>query len=185
MDTSNEKNILINLQLLKWFQFYQVFDSSGTKIFGWNGHQLCFIVATVISLFLFCYGIAGFFFNNKCNIITNDLFLIFVVNTQVLLSIWKLFVYLNNRNKFLDLIKITQINFLKSDQCFNYHDKTITFTNYILIFEIVLILQWLIFPLVYNKFIVLENSDVVPRTLSTSVSTYPHKRLISILFYFT
>jgi len=121
MDTFNEQNIFINLKLLKRLQFYQIFDRNGKKILGWNVHQLFFIVFTIISIIFLCYGNAGFFFY-KCETITNmDLFLIFVADTQVLLSIWKLFIILNHRENILDIIKIMQINFLRSEQWSNYH----------------------------------------------------------------
>jgi len=193
MDTFNEQNVIINFKLWKKLQFYQIFDlTSGTKIYGWNVHQLFFTVHTAFALIFNCYGTFGIVFTKSNTVSYVDLFDVFTTNTQIFLSLWRLFVLLNNTNRYLDLFKIAQINFLRSKQCSNYHkilykhrDRLMMFTNCFLTYFVALVLQWIFIPLVINKFTIFENSNVRAKNIinySFFVSTQTYNQYF-IIFY--
>jgi len=166
MDSFNEQNILINFNLFKQLQFYQIFYSDRSKFFGWNVHQLFYIVFGLVGLCIQCYGLSTSFSTN-CKFLSNiDYFLIFYLTTQNYLSYWKLFKCLIDRNRFLELFKIGQLHFLMTKECVKYskllykhHDKNLKFKNYSLIFSFVVIILF-IFPFVINEIIDFENSNV-------------------------
>ncbi|CAH1736830.1 unnamed protein product [Aphis gossypii] len=192
MDSFNGQNILINFKLFKQLQFYQIFHSSGLKIFGWSIHQLFYIVFGLVGLCIQCYGLSTSFFNNCKNISEIDSFLIVFASTQMYLSFWKLFKCLNDRNRLLDLFKIAQLNFLTSEECTKYskvlykhRDKNSKFVNYFLIFSFVVILQWFMFPIVINQILYFENSNVRAQNiinLCFGVATLTYNKFV-LIFY--
>jgi len=152
MDSFNGQNILINFKLFKQLQFYQIFHSSGIKIFGLNIHQLFYIFYALVGLFIECYEISTLFFTNCKFLSYIDYVILFYGANQLYLSIWKLFKYLKDRNRLLDLFKIAQLNFLRSEECakyskvlYKYHDKNLKFSNYFLIISFVVIINGLFF----------------------------------------
>jgi hypothetical protein len=193
MDKFNGQDVVINLKLFKQLQFYQIFDSSeGTKIFRWNIHQLFYIVFAVISISIQSYGISTSFTSN-CNRISNiDYFLLSYTSTHVYLSFWKLIKCFNDRARFLDLFKIMQFHFLTTKECSKYRevlykhrDKTIKFTNHFLIFSVVVIVQWFIFPLLINVITNFENSNVRAKNIENlcfDVTTKTYNQNI-VIFY--
>jgi len=167
MDSFNGQNILINFKLFKQLQFYQIFHSSGIKIFGWSIHQLFYIVYALVGLCIQCYGLSTSFYNNCKNISEIDYFLIVYVSTYYYLSLWKLFKCLKDRKNFLDLFKIAQLDFLTTKECINYNkllykqrEKNLKFAINFLIFSFVVCIQWFIFPLLINEIIHFENLNV-------------------------
>jgi hypothetical protein len=193
MDKFNGQDVIINLKLLKQLQFYQIFDSSeGIKIFRWNIHQLFYIVYAVISICIQSYGIFTSF-STKCNPISNiDYVLIFYTSLHVYVSYWKLFKCFNDRDRFFDLFKIMQFNFLTTKECSKYgevlykhRDKTIKFTNNYLICSAVVVVQWFIFPVLINEISNLENSNIRAKNvmnLCFYVNTQTYNQYI-IIFY--
>lgn len=185
-----DHDVAINLKLLKQWHFYQIFDSSNRKVFGLNVHQICFVMFAVVDQCFVCYGNAGSVFE-KDDVVTNiDYFLIFYTNIHTYLSLWKFIVYLYNAKKILKVLNVTQVNFLTSETCCNYgeiphkyRDKTIRFTNWYIIFSIVVIIQWLIYPLRINKFIISGNSNVRYKNIMNlryDVSTQTYNQYIII-----
>jgi len=190
MNTFKDQDVAINLKLLKQCHFYQIFDSSNRKVFGWNVHQICFVMFAVVVQCIVCYGNAGSVFE-KDDVVTNiDYFLIFYTNIHTYLSLWKFIVYLYNAKKIGKVFNVTRINFLTSETCCNYSEilhkyryKTIRFTNWYIIFSIVVILQWLIFPLGINMFIISGNSNVRYKNIMNlryDVSTHTYNQYIII-----
>jgi len=192
MDGFNEQNILINFNLFKELQFYQIFHSSGIKIFGLNIHQLFYIFYALVALCIECYGISTLFSTNCKFLSYIDYFIIFYVVNQMCLSFWKLFKCLNDRNRFLDLFKIARLNFLTSEECTKYikvlykhHNKNLKFVNYFLIFSFVVILQWFIFPIVLLKILNFEDSNVRAQNIINfcfGVSTQTYNKYF-LIFY--
>uniref|UniRef100_A0A2S2NX35 Uncharacterized protein n=1 Tax=Schizaphis graminum TaxID=13262 RepID=A0A2S2NX35_SCHGA len=190
----NGQDVIINLELFRKLQFYQIFDSSeGIKIFRWNIHQLFFAVYAVISICIQSYGFSTSF-STKCNPISNiDYFLIIYTSINVYISCWKLFKCLNDRDRFLDLFKIMQFNFLTTTKCSKYgkvlykhHDETKKFINYFLICAVVISIQWFSFPLVYNEIVNLENSNIRAKNImnlcfGVTTKTYNHNIFIFYL----
>ncbi|KAE9531902.1 hypothetical protein AGLY_010104 [Aphis glycines] len=192
MDGFNEQNILINFNIFKELQFYQIFYSSGIKIFGLNTHQLFYIFYALVALCIKSYGISTLFSTNCKFLSYIDYFIIFYVVNQMYLSFWKLFKCLNDRNRLLDLFKIAQLNFLTSEECTKYskvlykhRDKNSKFVNYYLIFSFVVILQWFIFPIVINQILYFENSNVRAQNiinLCFGVATLTYNKFV-LIFY--
>lgn len=190
MNTFRDQDVAINLKLLKQCHFYQIFDSSNRKVFGWNVHQICFVMFAVVVQCFVCYGNAGSVFE-KDDVVSNiDYFLIFYTNIHTYLSLWKFIVYLYNSKKIGKVFNVTRINFLTSETCCNYSEilhkyryKTIRFTNWYIIFSIVVIIQWLIFPLGINMFIISGNSNVRYKNIMNlryDVSTHTYNQYIII-----
>jgi len=192
MDSFNEQDILINFNLFKRLKFYQIFYSDGTKNFGWNIHQLFYIVFGLVGLCIQCYGLSTSFFNNCKNISKIDYFLMVYASSQMYQSYWKIFKCLKDRNRLLDLFKLAQLDFLRSEECAKYskvlykhHDKNFKFANYFLIISFVVIIQWFVFPLVINEILNFENSNVRAQNIINfcfGVSTQTYNKYF-LIFY--
>ncbi|KAF0730384.1 odorant receptor 22b-like, partial [Aphis craccivora] len=173
-------------------QFYQIFHSSGIKIFGRNLHQLFYIIYALVALCIKCYGISTLFSTNCKFLSYTDYVLVSYGTSHMCLSLWKLFKCLKDRNRLLDLFKIGQLNFLTSEKCAKYskiltkhRDKNLKFANNFLIFSFMVIIQWFIFPIVLLQIINFENSNVRAQNiinLCFGVSTKTYNKYY-LIFY--
>ncbi|XP_060876717.1 uncharacterized protein LOC132949713 [Metopolophium dirhodum] len=190
MSTLKDDDVAINLKLLKQCQFYQIFDPSEIMIYGWNVHQLFYIVYTGVVQCFIIYGSVGLFSEDTDNKI--DYFLITFTNLNILISFWRLTVYLYNANKVSDLFNVTRYDFFTSEQCvkykttlYNYRDKIRQFTNWYVILSIVVTIQWLMFPIAINMLTTSENLNVRYQNilnLNFGVTAYTYNQYF-VIFY--
>ncbi|XP_003243840.3 uncharacterized protein LOC100573389 [Acyrthosiphon pisum] len=192
METCNDHTCTINLNILKQCGFYQIFDPNSKKIFGWNVYRISFIALTVITQCLIGFGNCGFLFELEDTTDNIDLFLIIFSNSYFCLTEWKVVILIINRKKFLELLDVTDLIFLKSKQCRNnikilckHRIRALQLTNLYFMFCIFVIIEWIIFPIMINSFIAhkTENrrlENVVNRRYPVDVNTY---NKYYILFY--
>jgi len=192
MNTLKDVDVAINLKLLRKCNFYQMFDTSERMIFGWNIHQLCYIVFVGLIQCFIIYGNAGLIFKNENIDKKTDYFLDTFISLNILLAFWRMFVYLYNANKVLDLFDVTRFDFFTSKQCvnykntlYNYCDKFRMYSNWYVIFSIVIIVQWIIFPIAITMFTTRESSNVRFRNilnLNFNVSAQTYNQYFVIFF---
>lgn len=96
-----------------------------------------------------------------------DYFLNTFTSLNIQLAFWRMFVYLYNANKVFDLFDVTRFDFFTSKQCVNYKnilykycDKFRKFSNWYVIFSIVILVQWIIFPIAIKLLTTPESSNV-------------------------
>lgn len=184
MTTFDNHTVAIDLKILKQFGFYQMFDSNTKKIFGWNVYRFSFIILTVITQCLIAVGNCGFLFELDDTIDNIDLFLILFSSSFNYLTVWKVIILMFNKSKILHLLDVTDLNFLKSKHCCNnikilykHRNKTLKRTKFYFNFCILVIIQWVIYPIVINSFIANKNDNqrlenVINRRYPIAVDTY-------------
>lgn len=160
MDTFKEHEVAINLKLLKQCGFYQImFNSSHTRIIGWNFYRFFFIIFIVITQCLIVFGNLGFFIKIDDTLSFVDYFLIIYANVHNLFLLFKMSLLINNAKQIWGIIEVAHLKFLKSTQCRKnlrvldkHRNRVIKITNIYCIFCIIVIIQWIIFPLVIKIF---------------------------------
>jgi len=192
MATFKDDSVAINLNILKQCGFYQIFDPNNKKIFGWNVYLLSFIALNVIFQCIFGFGNCGLLFEKDDMINISDLFLITFINSFDFIYLWKIAILMLNRKKILDLLDVTNLQFLKSKQCRNnieilykHRIRVLKITKLYLYLIIVVLVQWVSSSILINSFIVSKNENqrlesVLSRRYPLNVNTYNQ---YYVLFY--
>jgi hypothetical protein len=143
-----------------------MFDSNTKKIFGWNIYKFSFIILTVITQCLIAVGNCGFLFELDDTINNMDLFLIIFSSSFNYLTVWKVIILMFNKSKILHLLDVTDLKCLKSKHCCNnikilykHRNKTLQRTKFYFNFCVLVIIQWVIYPIVINSFIANKNDN--------------------------
>lgn len=189
MNTFQNNNLAINLKLFKRCRFYHMFDSSNPKIFGFNVYRLSYFLFVLVEHAPLAFGNSGFFIKSD-NILTPIAFCQLVYGEiQYYLSLWGAGIILYNANEIWDLFNVTRLNFFKSKHChknntilYNHRTQSIRLTDYYYGFCIVVIIQWLIFPLIFNAFSTSENAN--ERMLNVINFPYPIAKLTYNHYYY-
>jgi len=184
MATLNNNAAIINLNILKRCGFYQMFAPSHKKMFGLNVYQLYFIVLTVLTQFIISIGNLGLLFDLDDTINNVDLFLVIFATSFNYLTVWKVAVLVINKTKILELLDVTDLNFLKSKQCRNnikilykYRNEALQLTNLFHNFCVFVIVEWMIFPIMINSFLSYKTDNqrlenVINRQYPVDVNTF-------------
>jgi len=159
MVTFNDDGAAINLKIMKQCGFYQIFDPKSKKIFGWNVYLLSFITLTVITQCALIFGNCGFLMQLDDTINIVDVFLIIYYCLLNYLNLGKNIILMFKRNKILELLDVTDLQFLKSKQCRNnikilykHRNRILRLTNFFLNILIFGIVGWVLSPTVINYF---------------------------------
>lgn len=167
MGAFKELEVAINLKLLKQCGYYGImFNSNHARIMGINVYRFVFIVFIAIVQCILLFGNLGFFIRVDDTLRFVDYFLIMYGNVHNWFLLIKLCLLMNNAKKIWDVFEVAHLKFLKSAQCrknfsvLNKHrNKVIKMTNVYCIFCIVVIIQWIIFPLVIKIFMSHNRED--------------------------
>lgn len=149
--------VSINLELLNWIGFYQMFDPNSTKIKNWNIYQLaCITFITVAQLVVF-YATFGFFIKMDDTLSNAELMIIFAVYIQNYFILLKIIILLCHSKKISKLFDATRSNFLTSKLfrkniklLFKNRDMSIKLTNTYSFLTIGITTLWILFPIVIN-----------------------------------
>jgi hypothetical protein len=195
MAVFNDHNAAIHLKTLKQYGFYQIFFPNGENIFGWNIkniNRLSFIALTVIIQCLMVFGNCGFLFDLEDTIDKTDLFIIIFSNVFNFYILWKMIILIFYRNKILDLLNVTSLNFLKSEQClynikilYKHRNRVIQSTQLYYKFCMSVLIPWFIYPIIINSFVANKNDNrrlenIINRRYPMDVNTYNQ---YYVLFY--
>ncbi|XP_025208666.1 uncharacterized protein LOC112604025 [Melanaphis sacchari] len=154
-------DVAFNIKLYKLLRFYDIFDPKSTKIFGYNFYRVTGIIITVLTQSYILFGQTGFFMPTEDTINYIEKSMLIFVNSMNFLAAMKTCVFIYKANNIWDLFDVTRINFLKSEQCCKYRykilekvrNKSIRLTNFIVVFAIISLTIWIIYPLVINFFL--------------------------------
>lgn len=195
MAVFNDHNAAIYLKTLKQYGFYQIFFPNGENIFGWNMkniYRLSFIALTVIIQCLIGFGNCGFLIDLEDTINKTDLFIIIFSNIFNYHILCKVIILMFYRNKILDLLDVTSLNFLKSEQClynikilYKHRNRVIQRTKLYYNFCMSVIIPWVLYPIVINLFVANKNDNrrlenIINRRYPMDVNTYNQ---YYVLFY--
>lgn len=160
------QEVAINLELLIRCRFYQMFNPNGIKIKNWNVYQLVCIILTAIAQLVIVYATFGFFVETDDVFTDLELIVIIGVHIENYICLLKISVFLYHANTIWDLFDVARFNFLTSKLCRNNikllnksRDISIKLTNAYLAITLGIMVQWLLFPIVINKFIAPENAN--------------------------
>ncbi|XP_022163441.1 uncharacterized protein LOC111028952, partial [Myzus persicae] len=197
METFNDHTATINLKILKQYGFYQMLDPNSKKIFGWNVYWIFFIILTLITECLICFGNFGFFLELEDTIDATDLFLIIFSNLLSHSASLKMIILIINRKKILDLLDVTDLIFLKSRPCrdnikilYTHCSRALQLTNIYFYTVAIVLFEWIIFPIIVNSFIEYNNANqrldnVINRQYPVGVNTYNKYYILFYVFEIT
>lgn len=164
MDKIVIQEVAINLELLIRCRFYQMFNPNGMKIKNWNVYQLACIILTVLAQLVVIYATLGFFIETDDAFTNIELIVIIGVHIQNYICLLKISVFLYHANTIWNLFDVARFNFLTSKFCRNNikplnksRDVSKKLTNSYSVLTLGIMTQWLLFPIVINKFIAPEN----------------------------
>lgn len=167
MNSLENNEVAVNLELLKTLRILHIFDPNSPKIFNYNVFRLASVLAMVISLCIVVYGLFGFINGTELTENMDSLTVIQFINTYIMCfqGIVKTVIFTYNADKIWDLLDLCRLNFLTSKICqttrilYNYRKISIILTNFIANFGFAIILMWSISPLFINAFNLI-NSDI-------------------------
>lgn len=183
--------VAINLNLLKRFRFYHMFDPNSAKFFNRNVYQIVCIVSLAVCVCVFLFGNVELFINIDDTI--NDiefLTLLFSYFIQFICCL-KINVLLYNANIIWDLIDVVRMDFLTSKLCrknvnilYNCRDWIIKITDLYSLSGITICIEWMLAPLLINAFdddtTSHRKQNIFNFRFPVSIYTYNH---YYILFY--
>lgn len=184
MATFNDHTAAISFKILKQFGFYQMFELNTKKIFGWNVYQFSYITLIVVTQCLIVFGNCGFLFEIDDTINNIDLFLIIFSILFNYLIVSKVIILMFNKSKILQLLDVTDLKFLKSKQCrdnikifYKYRNKILQLTKLYFNFTVLVITQWVFYPIIINSFILKKTENqrlenIINRRYPITVNTY-------------
>ncbi|XP_026807283.1 odorant receptor 22a-like [Rhopalosiphum maidis] len=161
MDNLKIEEVAINLKLLKLYRFYHMMKPNGTKIFNCNAYRLLFFLYGAIVNSMVIYSIIGFFvdMDDSLAISDVDLFLILFVMINFFFCSWRISFILKKSITIGDALSISRFNFFTSEHCrkhfsvlYDNRERTIKITNYFFIFSMIVLMQWIIFPIMVITF---------------------------------
>lgn len=169
MDGLKSQDVAINLELMKRCGIFQMINKNNKTIFNWNPYRISFFAFAVYIQCLVLFIISGLFI--KTNVIKSNEFEIILSlhsSVQLFLCLWKIFIFLYkiNTTDFTVLFDVTRLNFMTSKRCCKHiiimrkcRKKIIKTTNCFFYFMNLLIVEWILCPLVINKFMTDENAN--------------------------
>ena len=165
MDNLRVEEVAINLKLWKLYRFYHMLKPNNyTNIFNCNVYRLILFIYGAIVNCMVIYSIIGFFVEMDDIISNVDVFLVVFVMINFFFCSWRICIILSKSDAICDVLTVSQLNFLMSKQCFkhlnvlyDYRDRTIKITNYFFVFTVIVLIQWIIFPIMLITF---TESDV-------------------------
>jgi len=160
MDDLKIEEVAINLKLWKLYRFYQMLKpNNNKKIFNCNVNRLILFIYGAIVSCMVVYSTIGFFVEMDGIISEVDIFLALVIMINFFFCSWRMCLILSKCDTICDVLNVSQLNFLKSKQChkhlnvlYKYRDRMIKITNYFLYVSLMVMLQWIIYPLVVIAF---------------------------------
>jgi len=165
MDDLIVEEVAINLKLWKLYRFYHMLKTNNyIKIFNCNVYCLIFFIYGAIVSCMVIHSSIGFFVEMDDIINYVDVFLVVSVMINFFFCSWKICIVLSKSNTICEVLNVAQFNFLTSKQCFKHlnvlyddRDRTIKITNYFFVFTVILLIQWIIFPIIVMT---LTESDI-------------------------
>lgn len=164
MDNIKIQEVAINLELLIRCRFYQMFNPNGIKIKNWNVYQLVCVTITATAQLVIFYATFGFFVETDDVFTDLELIVIVGVHIQNYICLLKISVFLCHANTIWDLFDVARFKFLTSKLCRNNiellnksRDVSTKLTNAYSVLTLGIMTQWLLFPIVINKFVASEN----------------------------
>jgi len=164
MDNLRDEEVAINLKLWKLSCFYHMLKSNNnTKIFNCNVQRLIFFLYGAIVNCMVVYSTTGFFVEMDDIISDIDMFLAVFVTVNFFFCSWRMYIILKKSRTICDLLNVSKFNFLTSKKCrehlniiYNCRDRTMKITNYFFVFSIIVLMQWIIFPIIVTMFTVVD-----------------------------
>ncbi|XP_022160523.1 uncharacterized protein LOC111026702 [Myzus persicae] len=159
MDKLRVEEFSINLELMKRFRFYHIFNPNVTTIFNFNAYRLLLFLCGSIMIMIIVYSTLGFFVEMDDTLSYIDFFVVIFVMIVLFLCYWRICIFLYNADAIHDLFSISRIDFLNSKHCcknvnvlYDNRDKSIKISNYFFLLSTTVMSQWIIFPLVVIAF---------------------------------
>ncbi|KAL4090821.1 hypothetical protein QTP88_025591 [Uroleucon formosanum] len=159
MDDLRIEEVAIDLKLWKLYRFYHMLKPNNTKIFNCNVYRLIFFIYGAIVNCMVLYSTIGFFVEMDDMISDVDIFLVLFVMINFFFCSWRMCIILSKSNTICEVLKVSQLNFLKSKECLkhlnvlhDHRDRTIKITNYFFVFSVIVLIQWIIFPIMVTMF---------------------------------
>ncbi|XP_025207698.1 uncharacterized protein LOC112603381 [Melanaphis sacchari] len=185
-------DVAFNIKLYKILRFYDIFDPKSTKIFGYNYYRCTGIIITILTQSYILFGLTGFLIPMEDSINYIEQSMLIFVNSMNFLTVIKICVFVNKANNTWDLFDVTRINFLKSEQCCKYRykilekvrNKSIRLTNFIVVFAIISLTIWIIYPLVIHFYLTTNGQNNHQRYQSVLYLRYPVTKNTYNQYYF-
>lgn len=173
MNTFKVNEVAFNLTLFKRLGFYQIFSPHSPKVFNKNAYRLVTVVfLTVVFCFITPFGWIGFFIEMEDTLEDSKLLQIIFIYMNYYLSVFKLYICIYNADKIWDLLNVTRINFITSQQCFKYvkilneyGHSSIKISNFVSFFINATYLTWICIPFLVNNFRNSKSDDEVTQRL--------------------
>lgn len=207
MELLRNEDIVINMALFKRSYFCHLFNPNSRKILNYNAYRFIGVVFFVIVLSIVMYSGIGFYERAKEKLNIADTITLQIVFSYffIFINLIKIHTFLYKADKIWNLFKQTRLDVLKSYLCQRHikillenRKKIIVITNLFFGFGIILVSLWILLPLVYNKFVKINNANqryLNPINFEFPVTTkvfnqyyyifYVAESLILFLWYFS
>lgn len=164
--------------------FYYIFDPNAKTIFNLNVYRLSFYVIIVMCQCVILFSIYGLIVEARENLNLIDVVIIIFIYINYYLATWKLLVFFYHTNTVCEVFAVTRLCFMTSARCrehisvlYEKRDKLIKLINFYSVSIVVVVSQWLIFPHMFNMFIMSEDANkrkmnVLNFIFPVSIQTY-------------
>ncbi|XP_022169050.1 odorant receptor 22b-like [Myzus persicae] len=159
MEDFRDEEVVINLKLLKQYRFYHMLKFNETKILNCNVYRLILFLYGSIMTCMVVYGSIVLFVEMDDIISEADLFIVIFLTINFFFCVWRICTVLSKSNTICDLINVSRFNYLTSKHCckhlnvlYDYRERTIKITNYFFVFSMIVLMQWIIFPILAITF---------------------------------
>ncbi|XP_050526864.1 uncharacterized protein LOC126897369 [Daktulosphaira vitifoliae] len=154
------RKVIINMELFRLYGFYQLLNPRTKRVFGFKIYLLAHMTFIILNAIIVLYSLTGIIyavFYGK--LITYDqLFELLFYYCNYPFCLYKLYTLINNSNFIWKFYDIACVNFLPNSYVQrakkimnNYIGLSKTFTWLCLVFFILIICVWSIFPLVFGR----------------------------------
>lgn len=160
------------LGFMKFSGLYYMLNLNVKTICNINVYRLPFYVITAITICVLAFGTLGIFFGNDDTTNEVDTFLLICIYIQCYFSVWKLIAILYNVNTIYEIFDVTSLNLIKNKSndgrlkiFFERLYKIKTMIIVYFVFTLVVVLQWIIFPLINNMVPTIESTNHYKRNI--------------------
>jgi len=157
----------LHLNLMKRCFFLNIFNPKDKNFFNWNIYRMWFFVFVVITQCVVLIGTYGYVFDT--DYIISDIEIVMFMNFifQNYLILWNYIIFLNKGYDAWEvLFDVSRLNVYKSKRCWRYlkiiydcRKWIIKVTNIYFGIVCMIFLQWLLYPLIMNFFMVNETMN--------------------------
>lgn len=188
MDTSNDNEFIINLNLMKQCYYFSLIDPNAKKIFGYNMNRLIFSIMLCIIHSVFVYSNLGFFVSVDYKISNENFFLVLFGDLIIIFIFYKTCLLFYRVDNIVELLDVARIDFLTSKLCrknnkilYGYRDIIKKYSNSYTIIAIVVSIQWIMFAFLMHIFF---EADIGDGRLANVVNfPYPNTTRILNKYY--